>query len=594
MRKSIRNAITQSWYYYFSAALFILQAAVFLIFREESYLQVHDNLDLFMAHYEMIRKQHGFFAQNVTMPMLHGINRDLLGSEWNLYNLMYILFPGFAAYLIGYALKIAIGFSSFLLLAKKAVPKQFDDYKSVFVLTATAFSLIPVFPTYGIAFTSVPLLIYLLLCLQDAGKGIQIAGYLGLIFLYPFLSYFSYHGFFILCYMSAAILILWAKNKRFPFRLFGATAILSLGYMVWEYRLFRAMLFDDTVTIRTTMEHGQVTLREALSLAISEFTDASFHSEDTHTFLVLPVVLFGVLLININYIRNKQGNRMGREPLNGILLLLIMNSVNYGLYFFAPYRETVERLVPKLTGFEFSRTSYFNPFLWYAAFALVLVRAAQAVTAHKKGKQRLLWGVQILALAAPLLVMFVPQMYNDFYATCYNQAYRLIKQKETSTVNYREFYSAALFEEVKAACDYQGEWSCAYGLHPSVLNYNGIATLDGYLGMYPQSYKEQWERVIAPAAKTSPSLAAYFTDWGARVWLMSAADENTYAHLRNLKLTDHRLIADMEELRKLDCRYIFSRIRFSNEEEAGLVLQGSYTHADSPYTIYVYVPEEIQ
>ncbi len=45
--------------------------------------------------------------------------------------------------------------------------------------------------------------------------------------------------------------------------------------------------------------------------------------------------------------------------------------------------------------------------------------------------------------------MFVPQVYNDFYYTCYNQAYKIIKHKETSTVNYNEFYSADLFEDIK-------------------------------------------------------------------------------------------------------------------------------------------------
>ena len=31
-----------------------IQAAVFLVFRGESYIQVHDNLDLFMAHYKVL------------------------------------------------------------------------------------------------------------------------------------------------------------------------------------------------------------------------------------------------------------------------------------------------------------------------------------------------------------------------------------------------------------------------------------------------------------------------------------------------------------------------------------------------------------
>ena len=102
-------------------ALLIVQLAVFLIFRENSYLQVHDNLDLFMAHYRMIGRNGAWFAHGVTMPMLHGISRDLLGSEWNLYNMCYILLPGVWAYLCGYFLKQIIGFFSFLFLAKTPI-----------------------------------------------------------------------------------------------------------------------------------------------------------------------------------------------------------------------------------------------------------------------------------------------------------------------------------------------------------------------------------------------------------------------------------------------------------------------------------------
>lgn len=84
MKKFIEK-IGACWYLYFTGILLLMQALVFLIFRENSYIQTHDNLDLFMAHYEMMKRQGAFFAQNVKMPMLHGIDRDLLGSEFLIY-----------------------------------------------------------------------------------------------------------------------------------------------------------------------------------------------------------------------------------------------------------------------------------------------------------------------------------------------------------------------------------------------------------------------------------------------------------------------------------------------------------------------------
>ena len=92
-------------------------------------------------------------------------------------------------------------------------------------------------------------------------------------------------------------------------------------------------------------------------------------------------------------------------------------------------------------------------------------------------------------------------------------------------LNYREFYSKELFSDVKKEIGYkEGEWSVAYGMHPAILEYNGISTLDGYLGFYPQSYKEEFRKVIAPALSQNPDSAAYFDDWGARCYLYSGTD----------------------------------------------------------------------
>ncbi len=575
--------LKDKWYICLTGALLALQAAVFLVFRGESYPQVHDNLDLFMAHYEMLKKWGLWFSHGVDAPILHGISRDLFGSEFNLYNLFYIILPGIWAYLAGYAAKIAVGIISFSLLAKDIYKKKAEKYKPIITVISVAYSLIPVFPTYGIAFTSVPLIVLFLRRLYFAKTLKEKLPYYIGVFLYPLLSYFSYHGFFILGYMVIAVIILWIKDKKFPRSTFASVIILSLGYIVFEYRLFGAMLFNnDTVTIRTTMDHGSITFAQAIATAFAEFVNASFHSEDSHTYVILGVVLVAILIINASYIIKKESKKILSDPINLVMLWIIFNVLIFGLYQYEPFRHLFETLIPPLTGFEFARTAYFNTFLWYAELLLVCVRMYDSRKTYLKPCANIIVTLAILA------VMFVPQVYNDFYYTCYNQAYKIIKNKETSTVNYNEFYSTALFEKIIDDIDYSGEWSAAYGLHPAVLNYNGIATVDGYLGMYSQEYKEKWTKVIEPALEGSPSLKSYFEGWGARVSLYSGSDENTYAPLRVMELEDNRLVVNIDELRSLDCKYIFSRILFTNSNELGLTLTGTYTDESSPYTIYVY------
>ncbi len=553
-----------------------------LIFRDNSFIQIHDNLDLFMAHYRMIQRNGGFFAHGVTMPMLHGVDRDLLGSEFLLYNFFYVIFPNIVAYFAGYIAKIAVGFLSFRLLFREIYGKEYPKVRPLVIVVAAAFGMIPVFPTYSIAFTSVPLICWLQLKLYRTDTLKKRLPFYAGVFCYPLLSYFSYHGFFILCYMLAAFFIVWVVKKRFPKTIFASLGILSAGYMAWEYRLFKAMLFDDTVTIRTSMDHGSLTLWESLKTAAEEFFNASFHSQDDHVYLVLWVCLLGLLVINIRHLKQKEAKKLLTDPANLVFYWIIFNCLIFGLYQNEGFRGLVEKTIPKLTGFEFARTAYFNTFLWYALLLIILVRLQALKVRKAKGLACLIAG------ASAIIVMFVPAAYNDFYYTCYNYAYQWIKKKDSSTVNYREFYSEELFEAIKEEIGYQGEWSAAYGLHPAVLQYDGIATVDGYLGMYPQTYKDFWIKLEEPAFAGSPELKSYFEGWGARVILYSGNDENTYAPLRNMELEDKRLMVNIDELASLDCRYIFSRIELSNAEELGLSLRGTYSGHGSPYTIYVY------
>ncbi len=581
MKKALKS-LKKLWYLYLVELLLFIQCVVFFIYRDNSYIAVHDNLDLFVAHFRVMKLNDAFFAHGVELPIVGGLDRDVFGSEFSLYNILYYLFPGIAAYLIGYALKIAIGMFSFIILVKDVYKADYRKYKPLAVVAGTAFGMIPVFPAYGIAFTSVPLVIYILRRLYYTDKFKTRLKWYAALFAYPVLSYFSYHGFFILGYMVVAVIILWIKDRKFPGQIALGVIVLGLGYMVFEYRLFGAMLFSDTVTIRESMVISSLSMGEVLKLAAEGFLCSQFHCQDSHMYVILPISIIAIIFINIRYIKNRECGKALTDPINLVFLWILGNSLIYGLYDLGPFRGFVEMLVPKLKGFQFDRTIFFNPFLWYALAFLIGKRM------YDTGLKAWVTIANIILSAALLTVMFEPQVYNDFYYTCYNQAYKLIKHKETSTVNYREFYSENLFKQIKADIDYDKEWAVAYGMHPAVLEYNGISTLDGYIGMYTEEYKGKWRAVIAPALDRSPEFREYFDEWGPRAYVFSGNNENTYAPYRKLELQDNDLYISPAALKALGCRYIFSRIEIGNAGELGLELRGVYTSPDSPYEIRVY------
>ncbi len=581
MDKRLKN-IGKCWYFYLVGLILFMQAAVFLYYRDNSYIAVHDNLDLFVAHFRIMKLNDAFFAHGVELPIVGGLDRDVFGSELSLYNILYYLFPSVTAYFIGYALKIAMGLFSTIWLAKDIYKADYRKYRPLVIVTGTAFGLLPVFPAYGLAFTSIPLVILILRKIYFYTDTKSLILWYAALFIYPLVSYFSYHGFFILGYMCAAVIVLWIKDRHFPLKLLIAVFVLGAGYMLFEYRLFGAMLFSDTVTIRESMTMSSLPFGEVIKLMAEGFLNAQFHCQDSHMYALLPVCLIAIAYFNVGYVRTHQASKILSDPINGVFVWIIFNSVIYGLYEWEPFRVMVEAIIPKLKGFQLDRTLFFNTFLWYALAFLIAKRMYDTklkawVTIAN------VWVVFIL-----LIVTFKPQVYNDFYYTCYNQAYKLILNRETSTLSYREFYSEDLFDLIKADIDYDGEWSAAYGMHPAVLQYSGISTLDGYIGMYTEEYKQKWRRVIAPALDTAPGFRQYFDEWGPRAYLYSGSDENTFAPLRELTLSDHDLSIDPGALKELGCRYIFSRVEIDNTDELGIALKGIYSDDKSPYVIYLY------
>lgn len=566
------------WYLAIVGGFLLFAGLTFALCKENSIIAVHDNLDLFIPQFQMMKNTGTFWAHGVDVPFLGGISRDSLPSEFSLYTMLYMILPAYSAYITGYLLKIVIALFSCILLAKDMYGEKYEGYRPIVYLLGLAYGVLNVFPAFGIPFASIPLVIYLN---RKIYKSPSFKWYAALFF-YPFLSYFSYFGLFILAYMAVSFIWLWIKDKHFPTRVLLAICVLSAGCIACEYRLFGMMLLSDEVTIRSTMEAGSLNAEEIVKTIEEVFTQGMFHAESVHTYLVLPICILYFLYLNFTYIKKKNLKGIFHDLYNLLMLVLVFNSIVYGIYYWEGFRRIVETICPPLTGWQFNRTVFFSPFIWYAAFFLVLKRLYDS---HKKLPRVL---ADFLAVAAVLIIVLSGTRYNDLYHTCRSQAYSLLKGKTTDQLSFGEFYSVELFKKAKEDIDYSGQWSAAYGFYPATLEYNSIATLDGYLGFYSQEYKEAFRKIIAPALDRVEASRNYYDTWGARAYLYSGSDLSIVNGSRTYHVTDSNIYIDINAFKALGGEYIFSRIELTNPTEAGLVLKGSYTDESSPYTLYVY------
>ena len=585
-----------------------LISIIYCVIGEDSYIAIHDNMDLFVAQFAMLKNTGTFFSHGVSAPFLGGVSRDVLPSELSLYTVLYMIFSPFVAYILGYLLKVIIAVLSFVLLfCDCTILKEYDgsgkfsdkvrfclkeEYSGELNLAlgvGLLYGVLNLFPAFGICFSSIPLIVYLLRRIYAVGKSDaqgkkkEFVKYLVLIFCYPFVSYFSYFGFFILGYLVIGIIWMWIRDKKPSAGLILGLLALGAGNVVFEYRLFGMMLFSDVTTIRDTMVQSYVSGAELPSVMGDVFVNGMMHADDCHKYFVMPVCLLYAVFLNVRYICKKNFKGIFSDVYNLCVIALVFNAVVYGIYFIKEVDDLVAAIVPPLKGFQFNRTIFFSPFVWCCMILILAYRI------YKAGGFKILVSYAVIAVAV-LVAIAVPTRYNDLYNTLYHTAREKVYGNENDDLKFGEFYSKDLFDAAKKDMGYKDdEWCVAYGMHPAVLEYNGIATLDGYLGFYPQSYKEEFRKVIAPALERKENSRMYFDDWGARCYIYSGTDDSVVQATKSMfGVTDNDIYIDSEALKAMGCKYIFSRIEIGNTSEAGLSLCNEYEGHGSPYKIFVY------
>ena len=563
------------WYFGIVIVITILELATFLIAGpDHTYIGIHDNLDIHIADYQIMRLNNAFFSHDQIMPILGGIDRKFLLSEFYLYSFLYMILPNFAAYITGYFLKIAIALFSGILLGKDILQDDYDEYAWLVVLGSFIYGLLPLYPAFSFSFASLPLLIYLLRKITK-DEGIR---YYVLLFFYPVLSYFTFFGPFIIGYILVYFIYRSIKDRKVNIPLIISMFLLSLSYILIEYRLFLLIFSGGQKTIRDTMVIENYNFMQILKTIGDVFLRNMFHCEDLHRFVVLPIVIISVIIVNFYHIKDKDYKKLLTDPINLVLYFIIFNCIVYGLYYCQIVRTLFETVFSPLKGWQFNRTLFFNPFLWYLEIVIIAYRLC------KQSKK----APVLMILLVLLSVIGNQSLYNDFYNTVYVNTWQIVKSKKSETLSYSEFYSPDLFAKIKKRIGYNNEYSVAYGFHPSVLSYNGIATLDGCLSYYYQDYKEDFRKVIAPALSENETAQKYYDEWGARAYIFSGTVDSIWSPTRTKNVDDRRLLIDAEAFKKLNGKYIFSRIDLSNNEELGLKLLGKYTEKSSPYSIWLY------
>ena len=574
----MRKQIKQYWAYFLIGIFFIITITYILINQNNIYIQIHDCLDSNIVWIKMLKDNHIFGAKEAVVPFLGGINRNYLYSELKIYMWLYMLFPVFPAMIIGWYLKIIMAIAGFVYLGNSISDDKEKRKTSILLWCGFLYGVAPTYPPVAFAFASLPFLLGILIRCYHKFRWKYILALL----LYPMLSDFSLFGIFICGYLVLYFVIDWIVKKRARWSVLGCLCVLAVGYIIVEWRLFAVMLFSGEQSLHSIMSYEYANGLTALKDAVTVFIRGYYHAGSLHTYIVLPVCVIYIFVMDLSYIKNRQYWKLCKDPINWLVLWIIFNCIVYALDEMRWFKGLVSNLIPALQGFSFARTIWFNPFLWYFMFFLVLCRIK--------------WDkvVYIVAVLAGIVVCIGPETYNQIFFNCLLTACNVLGEekieafvgRDLELLTYKEFYSTELFEKIKEDIHYQGEWSIAFGMHPAILEYNGISTLDGYLSYYPQSYKEQFRKLIEPELDIDPDNREYFDSWGGRAYIYS--NEISYNPARIMSRDEADMNIDPKVFRDMKGKYIFSRVRICNADALGIELLNQYQREGSPYIIYLY------
>lgn len=590
----VSAVLWENWKKYYG--IFITLIYIFLVFvfafviRDNIYLTINDNLDSNIPMYKMIRDNDLFWKFAEPLPFLGGVLlRSQYRVELSIQSWIYALMPPLTAYYAVYVIKIIGSALGFYILAKSI--KKYEDIDSnenIWCLCGLVYGILGAWPHAALGFASLPWWALCTYLLYKTGK----IRYIFLSLLFIVVTSFTMLALFCLAYMTVVFLFVAIKDRKIYIPLAVDIILLTGGYFIANSHHVVQGISGSKETIKSLVSASYT---ESIQESIGHFGDAfTFRNSYYHTggatlrYTVIPVCSIFLIYFIFSAVKSRIKKSVKVAIIyTGIYASIILNTFACCFDNNAFFR----RSIPFASGFSFARFGWISPFLW-----LVLLAFSCGLGVTKFIKKYAVVMSSVIIAAAISSVIFDPgytardSMYNELYcnlsALLGNDKFRDGNHEWT----WREYYSEDLFNQVKETINYDGSWSVAYGIEPSVLQFNGVKTLDGYYSNYSLEYHDLFQKLIKPELELDDHHREYWeSSSGKRAYIWSK--EWDFISEKNIQLKETELYIDMDVFKEMGGKYIFSRFIITNADVLGLKLLNEDKHNDgiSPYNVYVYI-----
>ncbi len=526
-------------------------------FGQDSHIRIHDNLDSNIIYFKVLAESGQIFgALDAVIPnIMNGLPRNVYGSEFNVILWLYYFFEPYTASVINQTLMRLVAFGGmFLLLKSHFIKEQSSEWIAIGV--ALTFSLLPFWPSGGLSVAGQPLALFAFFNIREGRQSLK--DWL-IIILVPFYSSLVLSFAFFIAALFLLWLYDWVVSKNKSTRLLIAIAMMSMMFLIIEYRLVYSMFIDSSyISHRSDWVPTGRGFLESVRSSWGIFINGQYHAHSLHRFVITLTVLMAATVALVKSLQFRIATVM--------LLIIVAISGLYGFWgwrVFLPIRESIGIL----GSFQFDRFHFLHPLLWYLVFTLCCKILYEHIPKYGRS----------------IVIGFIV-LQSIFLFYHHDQ----IQQRNNLT--FREFYSVDLFKEIE---DYIGQTKDSYrvvsiGMHPSVSQYNGFYTLDSYKANYPLEYKQQFRRIIEKELDKNPDIRDYFDNWGSRCYIFTAELGRNAMVQKGNNYVIENLELNTSELYEMGGRYIFSAAEIVNSADNNLVLQKVFESDDSCWQIYLY------
>jgi len=543
----------------------------FLYLKTNAYILVHDNLDGEFVHLHLLKMSgllFSFSANTIVPNIMNGLPRSCFHSEFSFIRLLFLVIPSFWAYVINIGLIRIIGFTGMYLLTKDHLIKGGNI--KILIGLAALFSIIPLYPIYGLSVMGQPLLLWCFLNLnKNPGKFINWL----VILIFPFYSHFALIAPFILiALMGYGVYKLAAKDKTINKYYFIGIVLLFICFIAANFITIKCMLFPNGYISHRSVwlvKQGSFSCGSILKQFITTFLSGEDHSS---SFIAVPIYLYTFIIFFLD--KNKFRKKILLiTPVILIGLISVLEAIYPVLRYFS------QNFVKIFSMFQFNRFTFLIPLLWFIGLGIAIKYSKNKINPI------ILYLIIIFQLCFIVLKNYELKLN---YAIISHISPTKVKKIQT----FQSYFAADLFSDIDKFINKPKKnfRVISLGISPSIAQYNGFFTLDSYQSNYPLKYKNQFREIIENELNKNSTIRDYFDDWGSRCYLFSSELQKScyFNCLKNGTVQLDSLSINTRVLKNMGGEYVFSAVPINNHKELQLTFVKAFYDDNSLWDIYLY------